>query len=64
MDLRRAKERACELIAQAASDRLAREAAPRARFGLRRRVARALFAFGGALVSAGRSVDANAEIAW
>jgi hypothetical protein len=57
-DLRRAHERADELRAEAASERLAREGGRAGRFGLRRRFARALFASAQLLASAGRRVDA------
>ena len=55
-DLRRALERADELLAEAVRERLARLAHPRPG-GVRRLVARALFAVARAAADVGRSVD-------
>jgi len=56
-EMLRARERGAELRAEAARDRLAHAALPRARRGIRRRVAQALLAAGHLLVSVGGSVD-------
>ena len=56
-ELRRAHERASELLAEAARDRLARAAIRHPRFRFRARIARALFAFGHLIVNVGRRVE-------